>query len=112
MAQVQRNHYGLYVEDTVLVEPAGHALKISTMKRAGGAVETIVTRVKLDPNGLGFSFVMFEDFNRSYASYRGMRATEKNLLTVHAEVMAKLDAIKADCDAHYKALAEKRGVNA
>ena len=95
--RISKGFHG-WTADTHVPLEDGYALHFCTMKRSNGAIVTTAQRVKTERGG--FSFVMFQDFNMRVLSESG-RATEKFIADQHQRALAKLEEIKAACEAHY-----------
>lgn len=74
-------------------------LRIYTGKRSNGQLATTVTAGKSD--GIGFSFIMFQDYNKVVMSSDKGRCTEKSVRTQHDLVLDILDTIRAEVDSFY-----------
>ena len=92
-----KGYYGQQAE-TGLDLPDNRFLKITTMKRASGNLATTASVGK--SNGDSFSFVVFQDFNKTLASEK-VRVTEKAVKTQHDKVLENLDALKAEIAEFY-----------
>lgn len=81
-------------------------LHITTMKHSGGGVWTHVQCVQADPDGRGFRFIVFGDFNRTLSVHRAARCTQAVIEATHATALVGLDTLLADAKAFYAAKAE------
>lgn len=101
-ATLRKGRDGWTAESSIPLE-APYELHISTMKRSRGGISSIATRVKRSDDGMGISFTMFHDYSKTQAEDRAARCTEKTIREMHAGVLARADAIKADVAAFYAA---------
>jgi len=92
-----KGYYGQQAE-TGLDLPDNRFLKITTMKRASGNLATTACVGK--SSGDSFSFVVFQDFNKTLANEK-VRVTEKAVKTQHDKVLENLDALKAEIAEFY-----------
>lgn len=95
-------HNGWTVKTTVETPELGERrfLELVTCKRHTGEVATIATVCTRSEDGVSYSFVMFQDFNRAIAREK-TRATEKNVNTQHTLALHHIESIKRDACEHY-----------
>lgn len=75
-------------------------LELVTCKRYTGEVATIATVCTRTEDGVGYTFVVFQDFNRAVASEK-TRATEKNVEKMHRLALQHIESLKRDACEHY-----------
>ena len=75
-------------------------LELVTCKRHTGEVATIATVCTRSEDGIGYTFVMFQDFNRAVAREK-TRATEKNVEKQHSLALQHVESLKRDACEHY-----------
>ena len=92
-----KGYYGHQAE-TGMDLPDNRFLKITTMKRSSGNLVTTATVGK--SSGNSFSFVMFEDFNKTLL-HEKVRVTEKAVKNQHDKALENLDALKAEIAEYY-----------
>lgn len=100
--QLVRGRDGVSAKTDVVL-PDGRVLKIDTHKRNG--VASVGTVVTMSPDGMGYSYMLFQDFSKVLAEDRGARATAANITAVHARALAGLDATLLAIRDHYAAKA-------
>ena len=92
-----KGYHGNQAESGVEL-PDNRFLKITTMKRSSGNLATTATVGK--SSGNSFSFVVFQDFNKTLANEK-IRVTEKAVKNQHDKVLENLDDLKAEIAEYY-----------
>lgn len=76
-------------------------LRLETNRAMRGGVSTSATVIKPHADGLGYSFVMFQDFSAAVLTLPEARGTQKAIDDLHAQACAKIDDVRAAALAHY-----------
>ena len=74
-------------------------LRLNTHKTSGRRLVTMATAV--EPTAYGFSFVVFEDFNKVVLNTSPSRITKKLIEAQHAEALTHIDDIILAAQMHY-----------
>lgn len=95
---VKRNRDGLEAETRIPLGFDRRELRITTSKGSRGVYTgALVVQV----TDRGFTFVLCQDYRKTLAQDKAARATEKTIRTMHAAVLANVDAVVAEAKAFY-----------
>jgi hypothetical protein len=75
-------------------------LRIETYK-GGRGIQTWAIVAKDEGDGTGWSFVIFQDYNKMIRQYPGVKCTEKNVTTCHLDALDALPAVLDEVRAFY-----------
>ena len=102
--KITRDAYRDLVAETVLPVFGERILRITTSKRSSGMLVTTATSmVRTYENGFVVDqWIPFEDFNKTLASVRIARVTEKAIKTAHESALVNADSALAAAVAFYQ----------
>lgn len=85
--------------------PADRVLHVSTWKHSNGYLFASVNLVTVMPDGKGYSWAMFSDYDKRIKGPPLKRASEKAVRDFHASVLAGIDPYLAEAAAFDRAAA-------
>ena len=99
MTRVFKNAYGDWCAEDELPVDGGRVIKVTTMKRHNKSLATTVVAGKHEDGC--FTYVVFQDFSKTVLATRPARITQGVVAEQHASVIAQIDQIKQEVNAHY-----------
>lgn len=98
MATARKNMHGEWQCESEVALPDNRIMRINTSKRSSGQLATTATVGRMD--GAFFTFMMFQDFNRTLRSAK-VRCTQRVVEEMHDDVLNDIDTVKAAVEEFY-----------
>lgn len=86
----------------VIPMAAGRLLRVTSHKWQRGGLVTFATSVSPSADGFGYSFVVFQDFNKTIKTESGTRCTEKTIKQHHAAAMYGIADVLTQANKQYQ----------
>lgn len=98
--ELKRGRGGLLAHTRIPLGFDNRVLDLDTSKYSIG-LACSANVVKMAADGFGWSFVMFQDYNRTVARDPKARATKNAIVSMHVAALAGIEQILAEARAHY-----------